>query len=63
MSEGDGYETVDEEGGYTSGLEEGENSFVDIDDILGTRSDQEGIVREINMVRNVEVVASPGWRV
>ena len=40
LSEGDGYETVDAEVGDTSGLEgEEEDSFVDIDDIPGTRSD------------------------
>jgi uncharacterized protein (DUF4415 family) len=40
LSEGDGYETMDAEVGDTSGLEgEEEDSFVDIDDIPGTRSD------------------------
>ena len=50
LSGGDGYETVDEEGGYTSGLEKEEESSVDIADTLGTRSDREGRVREIGMV-------------
>ena len=51
MSDGDGYETVDAEVGDTSGLEEEEeDSFVDIDDIPSTRSDQEGGVRGAGMV-------------
>ena len=46
MSGGDCYETVDEEGGYTSGLEEDEDdSFLDIGDIMGTRSDIEGVIK------------------
>ena len=45
-SESDGYETMGEEVGYTSGLEEkGEDSFVDIDGTPVTGSDQEGGVR------------------
>ena len=64
MSEGDGYETVDAEVGDTSGLkEEEEDSFVDIDDIPGTRSDQEGGIRGTSMVgRRVEVVTRSGRR-
>ena len=64
LSEGDGYETVDAEVGDTSGLEgEGEDSFVDIDDILGTRSNQEGGIRGASMVgRRVEVVTRSGRR-
>ena len=63
-SEGDGYETVDAEVGDISGLEgEEEDSFVDIDDIPGTRSDQEGGVRGTSMVgRRVEVVTRSGRR-
>ena len=63
LSEGDGYETVDAEVGDTLGLEGEEDSFVDIDDILGTRSDQEGGVRGTSMVgRRVEVVTRSGRR-
>ena len=58
MSEGDGYETVDAEVGDTLWLEgEEEDSFVDIDDIPGTRCDQEGGIRGTSVVgRRVEVV-------
>ena len=45
LSEADVYETVDEEAGDTSGLEEEEDSFVDIDGIPGTRCDQEGGIK------------------
>ena len=31
--------------------DEGEDSFVDIDDILGTRSDQEGRIRGVKLRR------------
>ena len=64
LSGGDGYETVDAEVGDTSGLEgEEEDSFVDIDDISGTRNDQEGGIRGTGMVgRRVEVVTRSGRR-
>ena len=64
LSGSDGYETVDEETGDTSGLEEEEeDSFVDIDGTPGTRRDQEGGVRGTDMVgRRVEVVTRPGRR-
>ena len=58
---GDGYETVDEEVGDTSGLEEEEDSFVDIDGTLGTRCDREGGIRGTGMVgKRVEVITSSG---
>ena len=63
MSGGDGYETVDEEGGYTSGLEKEEELSVDIADTLGTRSDREGRAREIGMVgKRVGVIIKTGRR-
>ena len=63
LSEGDGYETMDAEVGDTSGLEGEEDSFVDIDDIPGTRSDQEGGIRGTSMMaRGVEVVTRSGRR-
>ena len=64
LSEGDGYETVDAEVDDTSGLEgEEEDSFVDIDDIPGTKSDLEGGIRGTSMVgRRVEVVTKSGRR-
>ena len=64
LSEGDGYETMDAEVGDTSGLEgEEEDSFVDIDDIPGTRSDQEGGIIGTSMAgRRVEVVTKSGRR-
>ena len=64
MSTGDGYETMDAEVGSAWRLEkEEEDSFVDIDDIPGTRSDQEGGVRGTSMVgRRVEVVTRSGRR-
>lgn len=37
FSEGDCYETTDGGGGYTSGLEEKEDSFADINDIFGDK--------------------------
>ena len=60
MSGGDGYETVDEEVGDTSGLEEKEeDSFVDIDGTPGTRCDQGGGTRGTGMVgKRVEMVTS-----
>ena len=64
MSEADAYETVDEEAGDTSGLEEEEeDSFVDIDGTPGTRRDQEGGIRGTDIVgRSVEVVTRSGRR-
>ena len=64
MSGGDGYETVDEEAGDASELEEEEeDSFVDIDGTSGTRCDQEGGIRGTAMVgRRVEVVTRSGRR-
>ena len=64
MSKGDGYETVDAEVGDTLGLEgEEDDSFVDIDDIPGTRSDQEGGIRGTSMVgRRVKVGTRSGRR-
>ena len=64
MSDGNGYETVDAEAGDTSGLEEEEeDSFVDIDNIPGTRSDQGGGVGGTGMVgKKVEVVTRSGRR-
>ena len=59
----DGYETVDEEAGDTSGLEEEEDSFIDIDGTPGTRRDQEGGIRGTDMMgRRVEVVTRSGRR-
>ena len=60
LSEGDGYETVDAEVGDTLGLEEEEDSFVDIDDILDTRSDQESGITETGMVGKRVVVTRSG---
>ena len=64
LSDGDGYETVDAEVGDISGSEEEEeDSFIDIDDIPGTRSDQEGGVRGTGIVgKRVEVVTRSGRR-
>ena len=64
MPEGDGYKTVDAEVGDVSVLEEEEeDSFVDIDDILSTRSGLEGGNRGTGMVRKrVEVVTRSGKR-
>ena len=62
MSEADAYETVDEEAGDTSGLEEEEeDSFVDIDGTPGTWCDQEGEISGTGIVgRKVEVVTRLG---
>ena len=46
MPKGDGYETVNEYVGDSSGLEE-EDSFGNIDDTPGIRSDYEGGVRGV----------------
>ena len=64
LSDGDGHKTVDVEVGDISGSEEEEeDSFVDIDDIPGTRSDQEGGVRGTGMVgKRVEVDIRSGRR-
>ena len=63
LSESDGYETVDAEVGDTSGLEEEDDSFVDIDDMPGRRSDQKGGIRGTGMVgKRVEVVTRFGRR-
>ena len=54
---GCGHKTVDEEAGDTSGLEEEEDSFVDIDGTLGTRCDQKCGIRGTGMMGKwVEVV-------
>ena len=65
MSGGDGDETVDEEAGDTSGLEEEEgDSSVDIDSTPGTRRDLEGGIRGTGMVgKRVEVITRSGRRV
>ena len=64
LSGGDGDETVDEEAGDTSGLEEEEeDSSVDIDGTPGTRRDLEGGIRGTGMVgKRVEVVTRSGRR-
>ena len=64
LSGADAYETMDEEAGDTSGLEEEEeDSFVDIDGTPGTRCDREGGIRGTGMVgKKVEVVTRLGRR-
>ena len=63
LSRSDCCETVDAEVGDTPVLEEEEDSFADIDDILSTRNDQEGGIRGTCMVRKrVEVVTRSGRR-
>ena len=64
LSGGHGDETVDEEAGDTSGLEEEEeDSSVDIDGTPGTRRDLEGGIRGTGMVgKRVEVVTRSGRR-